>query len=132
MSSLMLCALSLSLSLPSIPSSTDLQLHQHPSANRSALKATAFLFPLLGMNQVIFCINPRDEDQLEDAYMLINSIFQSSQGLLVAVLYCFTNTQVKAVIKAAYYRHVMVRNVNSTRLHESRNNVKRRTEETIL
>ena len=100
------------------------------TTGRKALRATAFLFPLLGMNQVIFCVNPRDEDQLEDAYMLINSIFQSSQGLLVAVLYCFTNTQVKAVIKAAYCRHVMVRNVNSTRLHESR--IKRRTEETIL
>jgi hypothetical protein len=98
--------------------------------DRKALRATAFLVPLLGMNQVIFCVNPQDEDQLEDAYMLINSIFQSSQGLLVAVLYCFTNTQVKAVIKAAYFRHVMVRNVNSSRFTESR--IKKRMDETIL
>ena len=101
---------------------------------RKALRATAFLFPLLGMNQLLFCVNPRDEDQLEDAYLLINSILQSSQGMLVAILYCFKNTQVKAVIKAAYCRHVMVRNVNnSTRLNDSRSKRSiRRPGETIL
>lgn len=84
---------------------------------RKALKATAFLFPLLGMNQLIFCFNPRDEDQFEDAYMLINALLQSSQGIIVAILYCFTNTQVKTTIKAAYCRRIMLRDVNSLRIN---------------
>jgi hypothetical protein len=103
---------------------------------RKALRATAFLFPLLGMNQLFFCVNPRDEDQFEDAYLLFNSILQSSQGMLVTILYCFMNTQTKAVIKAAYCRHVMVRNVNNStqRLNDSRarKSIIRRPGETIL
>lgn len=88
---------------------------------RKALKATAFLFPLLGMNQLIFCFNPRDEDQFEDAYMLINALLQSSQGIIVAILYCFTNTQVKTTIRAAYCRRIMLRDVNSLRINNHHN-----------
>ena len=87
------------------------------------------------MNQVIFCINPRDEDQLEDAYMVIQSICQSSQGLLVAVLYCFTNSQVQAVVRAAYCRALLVRSVNQSARVVSRrrdSRCKRQNDETIL
>jgi len=101
---------------------------------RRALRATAFLFPLLGMNQLIFCVNP-NEEEFEDAYLVINSVLQSSQGMLVAILYCFKNTQVKSLIKAAYCRHVMVRNVNnSTRVNNNSHSKKsfRRPGETIL
>ena len=116
--------------------SLSLIFFNHHDKHRKALRATAFLFPLLGMNQLLFCVNPRDEDQFEDAYLLINSILQSSQGMLVAILYCFKNTQTQAVIKAAYCRHVMVRNVNNStqRLSESRarKSIVRRPGETVL
>lgn len=74
------------------------------------------------MNQLIFCFNPRDEDQFEDAYMLINALLQSSQGMLVAILYCFTNTQVKATVKAAYCRRIMLRDVHSVRINNHNTN----------
>lgn len=73
------------------------------------------------MNQLIFCFNPRDEDQFEDAYMLINALLQASQGTLVAILYCFTNTQVKATVKAAYCRRIMLRDVHSVRINNHHN-----------
>ena len=65
---------------------------------RKAIKATALLFPLLGnaqllifkkvyifnlnfsgISHLLFAINPDDDGQLEDAYMIVNAFFQSSQ-----------------------------------------------------
>ena len=89
---------------------------------RKALKATALLFPLLGMDHLFFCVNPKNDDQLEDAYVVINAIVQASQGTLVAVLYCFINTEVRSTIKSSYLRHVMTRSVNSARRNSSENN----------
>lgn len=80
---------------------------------RKALKATALLFPLLGMDHLFFCVNPKNDDKLEDAYVVINAIVQASQGTLVAVLYCFINTEVRSTIKSSYLRHVMTRSVNN-------------------
>ncbi|XP_076361257.1 corticotropin-releasing factor receptor 1-like isoform X1 [Tachypleus tridentatus] len=71
---------------------------------RKAIKATALLFPLLGITHLLFCINPRDDAHLEMAYMIINAFLQSWQGVFVAVLYCFTNSEVQAAIRTAYLR----------------------------
>lgn len=69
---------------------------------RKAIKATALLFPLLGVTHLLFAINPGDE--LETTYMITNAVFQSSQGLFLAILYCFTNSEVQAAIRNAYVR----------------------------
>ena len=46
---------------------------------RRAMKATALLFPLLGITHLLFCVNPRDDSKLEEAYMITNAVLQSSQ-----------------------------------------------------
>ncbi|KAL3202462.1 hypothetical protein MRX96_042470 [Rhipicephalus microplus] len=47
---------------------------------RKAIKATALLFPLLGITHLLFCINPQNETMgLKEAYMIINAVLQSSQ-----------------------------------------------------
>ncbi|GIX77770.1 corticotropin-releasing factor receptor 1 [Caerostris darwini] len=46
---------------------------------RRAMKATALLFPLLGITHLLFCVNPRDDSKLEEAYMITNAALQSSQ-----------------------------------------------------
>lgn len=46
---------------------------------RKAIKATALLFPLLGISHLLFCINPDDNGRLEDAYLIFNAFLQSSQ-----------------------------------------------------
>ncbi|GIY86436.1 corticotropin-releasing factor receptor 2, partial [Caerostris darwini] len=56
-----------------------------------AIKATALLFPLLGIPHLLFCINPKDNGKLEEAYMIVNAFIKSSQGLFVSVLDCFMN-----------------------------------------
>ncbi|XP_037529088.1 corticotropin-releasing factor receptor 2 [Rhipicephalus sanguineus] len=61
---------------------------------RKAIKATALLFPLLGITHLLFCINPQNETMgLKEAYMIINAVLQSSQGIFVSVLYCFMDSE---------------------------------------
>ncbi|XP_013788482.1 corticotropin-releasing factor receptor 2-like [Limulus polyphemus] len=79
---------------------------------RKAIKATALLFPLLGITHLLFCINPRDDSHLERAYMITNAVLQSSQGIFVAVLYCFMNSEVQTVVRNAYLRAMLRRNPN--------------------
>ncbi|KAG8179039.1 hypothetical protein JTE90_016048 [Oedothorax gibbosus] len=67
-----------------------------------AARATALLFPLLGITHLLFCVNPGGD--FEPLYMLTNAILQSSQGLFVAVLYCFLNSEVQSAVSAAYSR----------------------------
>ena len=43
------------------------------------MKATVVLFFFLGMNSLLFCINPKDSGIYEDAYMMTNAILKGSQ-----------------------------------------------------
>lgn len=48
-----------------------------------------------GIEHLIFCINPSSlEPRLESAYVVVNGIIQSIQGLAVSILYCFANKEV--------------------------------------
>ncbi|KAH9516116.1 G-protein coupled receptor, partial [Dermatophagoides farinae] len=73
---------------------------------RKAIKATALLFPLLGISHLLFCINPDDNGRLEDAYLIFNAFLQSSQGIFVSILYCFMDTDVQQALKLTYQRTV--------------------------
>ncbi|KAG8200035.1 hypothetical protein JTE90_001263 [Oedothorax gibbosus] len=77
---------------------------------RKAVKATALLFPLLGMPHLLFCINPRDNGTLEEVYMMVNAFVKSSQGLFVSILYCFMNADVQMALRKAYMRTLSRRN----------------------
>ena len=46
---------------------------------RKGMKATVVLFFFLGMNSLLFCINPKDSGIYEDAYMMTNAILKGSQ-----------------------------------------------------
>ncbi|CAL1267244.1 unnamed protein product [Larinioides sclopetarius] len=80
--------------------------------NWKAVKATALLFPLLGLTHLMFCINPKDDATFEEAYMITNAILQSSQGFFVGLLYCFMNSEVQTVLRNSYLRAVIRRNPN--------------------
>ncbi|GFS85130.1 corticotropin-releasing factor receptor 2 [Nephila pilipes] len=69
---------------------------------RKAMRATALLFPLLGITHLLFCVNPGGE--WEPLYMFVNAFLQSSQGLFVAILYCFLNSEVQCALRMAYSR----------------------------
>ncbi|CAG7729136.1 unnamed protein product [Allacma fusca] len=69
---------------------------------RRASKATAVLFPLLGINNLIFFVNPGGSG--EAYYMMTNAILQPLQGIIVSVLYCFVCNDVKLAIKREWKR----------------------------
>ncbi|XP_054721120.1 corticotropin-releasing factor receptor 1-like [Uloborus diversus] len=87
---------------------------------RRAMKATALLFPLLGITHLLFCVNPRDDSKLEEAYMITNATLQSSQGIFVSILYCFMNVEVQTVLRKAYVRAALRRNPNHRYTWKSR------------
>uniref|UniRef100_T1K3J6 G-protein coupled receptors family 2 profile 2 domain-containing protein n=1 Tax=Tetranychus urticae TaxID=32264 RepID=T1K3J6_TETUR len=95
--------------------------------SRKALKATILLFPLLGITHLLFCFNPKDNKQLEMAYMITNAILQSSQGIFVSFFYCFGNGEVQRAIRCTIKRGYAGRSstVNSIRNYSARNNVKK-------
>ncbi|XP_071546590.1 corticotropin-releasing factor receptor 2-like [Panulirus ornatus] len=72
---------------------------------RKAIKATAVLFPLLGITNLLFAVNPGDKGDLEDAYMLTNALLQSSQGVFVSVLYCFLNAEVQELLRKRWQQY---------------------------
>ncbi|XP_060589471.1 corticotropin-releasing factor receptor 2-like [Ruditapes philippinarum] len=75
------------------------------SANiRKAIKATVVLMPLLGITNLLFVMSPSKKGSLKDAYHVVNAVLHSSQGILVAILYCFLNGEVRRVIKQKWYR----------------------------
>ncbi|XP_076036578.1 corticotropin-releasing factor receptor 2-like [Oratosquilla oratoria] len=72
---------------------------------RKAIKATAILFPLLGIPNLLFAVRPGDKGDLESVYMVTNSLLQSSQGIFVSVLYCFLNGEVQELLKKRYRQY---------------------------
>ncbi|XP_013775244.2 corticotropin-releasing factor receptor 1-like [Limulus polyphemus] len=81
---------------------------------RRAIKATVLLFPLLGITHLLFCVNPQDDATLEEAYMITNAVLQSLQGIFLAVLYCFMNSEVQTALRNAYLRAAVRRSATTS------------------
>ncbi|TMS36370.1 hypothetical protein L596_003549 [Steinernema carpocapsae] len=60
------------------------------------IKATLLLVPLLGVSNIPLFYEP---DHPSGAYMLISAILQHSQGIFVAVLYCFLNSEIQNAVR---------------------------------
>ena len=86
------------------------------------MKATVVLFFFLGMNSLLFCINPKDQGIYEDAYMVTNAILKgsqvcsikrkkgkkhipsSAQGSIVCIFYCVLSNDVRMAVKKRWYQ----------------------------
>ncbi|XP_055354141.1 corticotropin-releasing factor receptor 2-like [Paramacrobiotus metropolitanus] len=77
---------------------------------RKAIKATFFLVPLLGISNLLFFANPRDKGPAEKAYLVVNLVLKGSQGIFVALIYCFLNSEVRMAIQKKFYRAALRRN----------------------
>jgi len=60
------------------------------------VKATILLVPLLGVSNIPLFYEP---PQPSSIYMLGSAILQHSQGIFIAVLYCFLNTEIQNAVK---------------------------------
>ncbi|XP_047449858.1 glucagon receptor [Mugil cephalus] len=69
-------------------------------------KSTLTLIPLLGIHEVIFALLTQEhaEGVLHNVNLFFHLFFNSFQGLLVAILYCFVNKEVQAELKKAWQR----------------------------
>ncbi|CAK9302738.1 unnamed protein product [Gordionus sp. m RMFG-2023] len=104
---------------------------------KKTVKATIILFPLLGITNLLFFFNPKDQKILENMYLLVNALLQNSQGIFVSVLYCFLNGEVKGVIYKKYknYRLSQIHSIKykrSTSNLYSQNNMLPQNESSLM
>uniref|UniRef100_A0A5S6QNF4 G-protein coupled receptors family 2 profile 2 domain-containing protein n=1 Tax=Trichuris muris TaxID=70415 RepID=A0A5S6QNF4_TRIMR len=63
-------------------------------------KATVLLVPLLGTTNLLLFYEPSPSNEsAHQAYMLLSAILQHSQGIFVALFYCFGNGEVQLALK---------------------------------
>jgi hypothetical protein len=60
------------------------------------VKATILLVPLLGISNIPLFYEPEKPSAI---YMLGSAILQHSQGIFIAVLYCFLNGEIQNAIR---------------------------------
>ncbi|XP_071112072.1 calcitonin gene-related peptide type 1 receptor-like [Haliotis cracherodii] len=77
---------------------------REPSNFRKALKATVILIPLFGLQQFCIIYSPADTVPGFIVYNMARAIIIHSQGLLVALLFCFLNTEVHGHINMVWKR----------------------------
>ncbi|XP_032513116.2 calcitonin gene-related peptide type 1 receptor-like isoform X2 [Danaus plexippus] len=69
----------------------------------STTKATLFLIPIFGTQFLFTAIRPKtDNCTLEQIYYFVAYSIEGLQGFIVAMLYCYVNKEVRALIKATY------------------------------
>ncbi|XP_033205298.1 diuretic hormone receptor-like isoform X2 [Bombus vosnesenskii] len=81
---------------------------------RKASKALLVLIPLLGVTYVLVLTGPT-EGQVANAFSYTRAAFLSSQGLFVALFYCFLNTEVQNTVKHHIERWATARDLDTER-----------------
>nr|XP_024218724.1 calcitonin gene-related peptide type 1 receptor-like isoform X3 [Halyomorpha halys] len=66
---------------------------------KKAVRATLILIPLIGLQYVVMIVRPEQKTTWEYTYELTEAIVASSQGLCVALLFCFCNGEVTAAVR---------------------------------
>uniref|UniRef100_A0A8C1J4T7 Gastric inhibitory polypeptide receptor n=2 Tax=Cyprinus carpio TaxID=7962 RepID=A0A8C1J4T7_CYPCA len=69
-------------------------------------KSTLTLIPLLGIHEVVFAVMTEEQTEgvLRNVNLFFELFFNSFQGFLVAILYCFVNKEVQSEIKKKWQR----------------------------
>uniref|UniRef100_A0A674HL58 Gastric inhibitory polypeptide receptor n=1 Tax=Taeniopygia guttata TaxID=59729 RepID=A0A674HL58_TAEGU len=81
--------------------------HAAPACPRRLARSTLTLIPLLGVHEVIFALAGEAEaggGSLRLARLCLHLLLTSAQGLVVSVLYCFTNKEVQAELRRGWQR----------------------------
>ncbi|XP_068970453.1 diuretic hormone receptor-like isoform X1 [Bombus flavifrons] len=94
---------------------------------RKASKALLVLIPLLGVTYVLVLTGPT-EGQVANAFSYTRAAFLSSQGLFVALFYCFLNTEVQNTVKHHIERWATARDLDTERRYYNNWSPRSRTE----
>lgn len=66
---------------------------------RKAAKALLVLMPLLGVTYVLTIAGPTADEATKNIFDYVRAVLLSTQGLTVALFYCFLNTEVQNTLK---------------------------------
>ncbi|XP_076673793.1 diuretic hormone 44 receptor 1 isoform X6 [Andrena cerasifolii] len=94
---------------------------------RKASKALLVLIPLLGVTYVLVLTGPT-EGQVANAFSYTRAVLLSSQGLFVALFYCFLNTEVQNTVKHHVVRWTTARDLDTERRYYNNWSPRSRTE----
>ncbi|CAH1647194.1 unnamed protein product [Spodoptera littoralis] len=80
------------------------KIRNSENANQlSTAKATLFLMPLFGTQFLLTAFRPSTSNCIEEQiYYYVSYTLEGLQGLIVAMIYCYINTEVRGLIKATY------------------------------
>lgn len=81
---------------------------------RKASKALLVLIPLLGVTYVLVLAGPT-EGQVANAFSYARAVLLSSQGLFVALFYCFFNTEVQNTVRHRFAQWNTARDLDTGR-----------------
>lgn len=76
---------------------------------RKAVRATLILIPLLGLHYLVTPFRPVPRSPGEAIYETVSAIVTSFQGLSVALLFCFFNGEVIALIRKKWHQALLMR-----------------------
>lgn len=82
---------------------------------KKAFRASGILIPLLGINYLLFIVNPGTTPTSKEVFSYIIGFLQAVQGLLVAIFYCFMNSDVHAALAKKVRDHMETRSVTTTK-----------------
>ncbi|XP_029641147.2 corticotropin-releasing factor receptor 2-like [Octopus sinensis] len=86
---------------------------------KKAFRASGILIPLLGINYLLFIVNPGSTPTSKEVFSYIIAFLQATQGLLLAILYCFMNSDVRAALAKKVRDHMETRSVTTKCTHGS-------------
>ncbi|XP_063909307.1 calcitonin gene-related peptide type 1 receptor-like [Zophobas morio] len=77
---------------------------------KSTFRATLFLIPLFGIHIVIITnrnIVPSNTCEAQDIYYYISYLVEGLQGIMVALLFCYINSEVRGELENAFRKFVL-------------------------
>ncbi|XP_069191025.1 calcitonin gene-related peptide type 1 receptor-like [Procambarus clarkii] len=91
-----------------------------PSQYRKAVRATMMVVPLFGLQYIITIYRHQVLGcDWQDLYQIFNNLIEGSTGAVVAIIFCYTNGEVKALLRRSWERLQERRAPHGVRGHEA-------------
>lgn len=76
-----------------------------PSQYRKAVRATMMVVPLFGLQYIVTIYRHQELGcDWHDLYQIFNNVIEGSTGAVVAIIFCYTNGEVKTLLKRSWVR----------------------------